>query len=238
MATFKTLTQLIEMVRFKADIQNDGNHVSDDEITIYINDSIATLHSLLVDGTDGTLFAKNAGNLVKIGDYAWQLPSDFSQLVDVSVYTGGQYVRSIQADPQAYAALTQVNANGWYSRTQHFLQWNIEQGRAELFLFPSVNVEANDIAVRYIAEPPQLSLLTDTLNFPTFWYLWVVYNAAIQCSVKEESNPQPLMAERERVEKRIRDHIRNMTPTRVKHIRKVDQSFGFGLPTVNFRSGN
>ncbi len=217
----KTLSQLRTLVRQKADIENDGNHITDAEIDSYINAGVEALYSLLTDGTDGTLFSKNAGVLHKLGTNTYQLPSDFGQLVSVDIFTGGTYVRSTQADPQDQAQLSQKVYQG-SAYTRHFLKWNIEQGRGELWIYPEPSATV-DVAAQYIPEPPVLSLDTDTLKFPTFWYQWVVYDAAISCSIKEESDPSALMSERERIERRVRDHIRSMTPTRVKTIRQASR---------------
>lgn len=214
----KNLSQLREMVRQKADIENDGKHISDAEVDSYINDSIKLLHSLLVDGTDGQLFAKNAGVLTKIGKYSFQLPSDFSQLVSVDIRVQNWYVRSLQADPQDYAQLTDLREYGHWMPRRHFLRWSIEQGRAELFIFPEP--QADKVAVQYVPVAPVLSLDADTLNWPDFWYQWVVFDSAIQCANKEESFNQALLQEKEKVERRIRDHIRSMTVTEMKTIRK------------------
>jgi hypothetical protein len=215
----KNLSQLREQTRQKSDIENDGKHTSDTEVDSYINDSIKLLWSLLVDGTDGQLFAKNAGVLQKLGTYSYQLPGDFSQLVSVDINVNSRYVRSAQADPQDYAQLTDRAVDNFYTERSHFLRWSIEQNRAELFIFPEPNA-TSDVAVQYIPAAPVLSLDTDTLNWPDFWYQWVVLDAAIQCSNKEESIVQALVVEREKVERRIRDHIRSMTITEIKTIRK------------------
>ena len=220
-------------------MEDDGNFIPDSEVDDYINDAIDLLYSILVDGTDGTLFAKNAPILNKIGDNAYQLPGDFHQLVDVAVFVGHTYIRSIQADPQDYAQLTTQNYNG-QAYTRHFLQWNVEQNRAELFIFPAPS-QTQDIAVRYIPTPPVLELDSDELGFPSFFYQWVVLDTAVQMANKEESNTEALLFERDKVEKRIRDHIRSMTPTRVKTIRNVsrwdERNSRFALPTINYRSG-
>lgn len=230
---FKTLSQLRTLVRQHADIENDGAHTSDAEIDSYINTSTAFLYSLLTDGTDGSLFAKNAGVLTKIGDNAYQLPGDFSQLIDVSVKTGATYINSVAADPQDYAQLTLANSTSY--STQHYLQWNVAQGRGELFIFPTPT-STDDVAVRYVPEAPALSLDADTLNFPSFWYQWVVLDSAIQCTNKEESNPQALHLEREKVERRIRDHIRSMAISTVKTIRKIRQTRHRATPPINYGS--
>ena len=216
-----TLSTLRAQVRAKADIENDGKHISDSEVDGYINDSIRLLHSLLVDGTDGQLFAKNAGVLAKVGTHAYQLPPDFSQLVSVDIKSGGHYRRSEQADPQDYAQLTKMTSRGIYSPRAHFLRWSLAQGRGELFIFPEPNATA-DVAVQYVPVAPTLSLDSDNLTWPDFWYQWVVFDAAIQCTNKGENLAQTnaLSMEREKTERRIRDHIRSMTVTRVKTIRR------------------
>jgi len=230
---FKTLAQIREMIRQRADVENNGNHTDDDEVDSLANASIETLHSMLVDGTDGTLFAKNAGVLTKLGDNSYQLPSDFTQLVSLDIKSGSTYIRSHQADPQDYAQLT-LNNYGGQNHYSHLLRWNTAQGRGELFIFPTP-ANTSDVAVQYIPEPPFLSSDSDTLNWPTFWYQWVVLDAAVQISIKEESDPSGLMAERQKIEKRVRDHIRSMTPTRVKQIRRVRRGYydRFRLPPIN-----
>jgi hypothetical protein len=68
---------------------------------------------------------------------------------------------------------------------------------------------------------------SDELKFPTFWYMFVVLDAAIKCLTKEESDPSALMAERERYERRVRDHINSMIPTQVKTIRWIAGRRGY-----------
>jgi len=235
---FPTLSELITRVRQKADMENDGNFISDTEITHLLNDSIAMLWSTLIDGTNGSLFSTNAPVLPKIGDNAYQLPNDFYKLVDVAIFTGGTYLRSIEADPQSYAQLTVQNYNG-VAFTQHLLQYNQAQGRFELSVFPAPAVTAN-IAVRYIPKAPALSVSTDELRLPSDWHMWAVLDAAIQCLIKEESDPSAQMAERDRREQRIKDDIRSMGVTRVKRIRKLGdedaRTSRFLLPSINFSS--
>lgn len=215
-----TLSTIREQVRAKADIQNDGNHISDTEVDGFINDSIRHLHSLLVDGTDGQLFAKNAGVLTKVGTYSYQLPSDFSQLVSVDIRSGSRYIRSLAADPQDYAQLTDLENYGTWMPRRHFLRWSLAQGRGELFIFPEPAATA-DVAVQYVPSAPSLSVDSDNLTWPDFWHQWVVFDAAIQCTNKSENLAvsNALSVERGIIEKRVRDHIRSMTVTRFNTIR-------------------
>jgi len=215
-----TLSIIREQVRAKADIQNDGNHISDAEVDGFINDSVRHLHSLLVDGTDGQLFAKNAGVLTKVGTFSYQLPSDFSQLVSVDIRTQGRYIRSTAADPQDYAQLTDLDNWGLEHPRRHFLRWSLAQGRGELFIFPEPDATA-DVAVQYVPSAPSLSADADNLTWPDFWHQWVVFDAAIQCTNKGENfaSSNALSVERGIIEKRIRDHIRSMSVTSFRTIR-------------------
>ena len=218
----KNLSNLRSEVRQKADIENDGQHITDAEVDGYIQDAVEKLHSLLVDGTDGQLFAKNAPVLTKLGTNSYQLPADFGQLVTVDVRSGGsRYVRSIEADPQDYAQLTDIQFYGPYQPRYHYLRWNIEQGRGEVYLFPPPD-NTSDIAVQYVPQAPVLDSDTATLNWPDFWAQWVVFDAAIMCAAKSDNTAayQTLGNERERVERRIRDHIRSMSVSETSTIRK------------------
>ena len=227
---FKTLSELILLVRRKADIENAGLHVSDDEITDYINSAIAMLWSLLIDGTNGTFFAKVSPDLVKVGDNAYQLPSDFFKLVEVSIDWNNRYFPVTEADPQEYGILLKRPFVGrYYSR--YFFQFNADQGRFELFIFPAADVDK--ILVRYIPAAQVLSLTTDELRLPSNWYEWVVFDATIQCMIKEESDPSVLIMEREKREQRLKDDIRSMTPATVETIRKMHRTNSHRPPNID-----
>ena len=227
----KTLDELTLTVRRKADIENAGLHVSDAEIAEYLNSSIAMLWSLLIDGTDGTLFAKVSPNLLKTGTNAYQLPGDFFKLVELSVDYGNRFYPASEADPQEYGILLRrPNGHAW--STKYFFQFNVEQGWFELFVFPEPR-ETDDLFVRYIPTAPVLSLGTDELKFPSNWDEWVVFDSAIQCVNKEESDPTPLMEEREKRERRLKDDIRSMAPATVGTIRRFGRTNNRTAPDIN-----
>jgi hypothetical protein len=230
----KTLTELTLLVRRKADIENAHKHVSDDEIKDYLNSSIAMLWSLLIDGTDGSLFAKVSGDLRDIGGAdgnSYQLPDDFYKLVELSIDRGNRMYPASEADPQEWGTLLRrPNVGAW--QTRYFFQYNIEQGRFELFVFPKPR-ETNDLFVRYIPTAPMLSLGTDELKFPSNWDEWVVFDAAIQCLNKEESDPTPLMEEREKRERRLKDDIRSMAPATVGTIRRFGRTATRTAPNID-----
>lgn len=227
---FKTLTELILLVRRKSDLENANKHVSDDEITDYINSAIAMLWSLLIDGTNGTLFAKLSPELVKLGDNSYQLPADFFKLLEISIDWNNRFFPVTEADPQEYGVLLKRPSVGRI-HSRYFFQFNPDQGRFELFIFPGPAVE--DLLVRYITAAQVLSLGTDELKLPSNWYEWVVFDAAIQCMIKEESDPSILIMEREKREKRLKDDIRSMTPATVETIRKMSRSNSLRPPNID-----
>jgi hypothetical protein len=231
MAQFQTLDELTLLVRRKADIENSGLHVSDDEIKDYINSANAMLWSLLIDGTDGTLFAKVSPDLVKVGDNSYRLPADFFKLVEISVNWGNRYYPAVEADPQEYGILLRRNLVSQIN-TRYFFQFNSAQGWFELFVFPEPNA-VSDILIRYIPAAQILSLGTNELKLPSNWYEWVVFDAAIQCMIKEESDPSVLIMEREKRERRLKDDIRSMSPATPGSIRTFRVSSHLIPPSIN-----
>ena len=85
-----TLLSLREYSRQLADMEDDGNFVSEAELTRYVNDAAADYYDLLIDADDAKLLAKSGGVLTKTGDFAWDLPNDFYRLVSVDWGGGGR----------------------------------------------------------------------------------------------------------------------------------------------------
>lgn len=200
-------------------MEDDGNFISSDEVRDYVNASIQTFWDFLVGEDGGSLFATVAPTLSKIGDNAYQLPSDYYRLIDVSVKTTSQYLRAIQADEQEYAQLLTQTYNG-IAYTRYYLHWNVAQDRFEIFLFPAPD-NTDDILVRYIPNAPELSLDSDTLNLPNSWVDWVVLDVAIKMLTKEESSTEALEYQKQQLEARILDAINEMNKTSVKRIRDI-----------------
>jgi len=217
MATNVTLTDLITHVRQRADMENSA-FCSDSEITHYINDGIFDLYAKMVNVDDGKLFATVSPTLVKVGNNAYQLPSNFMRLVDVNVYTGSRWVPAYEADSQDYLNLLSRQYDGDYD-VRYFLYLNQDQGRYELFLFPAKSVSS--IGVRYIKEAPRLTLGTDTLKWPSNWHEAIVLDAAIKCLEKEESEAAHLHIERDRAEARILKDVREQSVAQIRTLRDV-----------------
>lgn len=214
----KTLLQLRTLVRRRADIENDGNHISDAEIDDLINDGVENLWYLLGDLGAANLFAVQAPALTALGNNSFLLPNNFNKLVEVSVKAGGSYYRSEAADPESISYLADESGDLSDYASRHYLHWNIDQARAELFVYPA---PANTkLSVRYIPSPPDLSLDTDVLPLPDGYHQWVVWDAVVACLQKREQDPRGAASEREKVEARIRGHVDSMEVTRAYSIRR------------------
>ena len=233
-----TRAEIREQIRRVADIENDGNHITDAEINDDINNSLSALWAMLVDADDGSLFSKVAPTTVQIGDNAYRLPLDFLRLVSVDILYNSVYVHSVQADPQRYAQLRRLSTRG-LNFAQHYLQWNKDQNWYELFLFPSPS-STDQIFVRYIPSAQQLSMDDQELNLPADWHRWVVYDVGIKCYIKEESDPALVIMERETIKGRIINDIKSQSVAQVKTIRDVaawEDGGRFALPPINY-TGN
>jgi hypothetical protein len=213
----RTLTQLIAEVRQRSNMEST-TFVTDSEITHYLMDEIRKLHGKIANIDDGSLLGTVSPTLTQIGDNAYQLPSDFMRLIDVNIYTGDRWVPSFPADPQDYLSLLTRSYTGDFS-TLYFLKLNLEQGRYELFLFPSK--DPDNIGVRYIQEHPTLSLGSDTLNWPSAWHVVPILGAAIKCIEKEESDATGLIYEYNTSTQSVLKDVRTQKVAEVETIRQL-----------------
>ena len=196
----------------------NGNFVSSAELQDYINDEIQDLYAKMVNVDDGALFATVSPTLVQIGNNAYQLPSDFMRLVDVNIYDGGRWIPAYEGDPQDFLNNLTRNYSGDHD-VRFYLRLNQNIGRYELFLFPAKDVA--NIGVRYVPEAPKLTLGTDTLKWPSNWADPVVTGAAAKCLMKEESEFQHLLLEKDGTVKRVLKDIRSQQVSKIETLRDV-----------------
>jgi hypothetical protein len=230
-----TFTNIVQQIRRISDIEDDGNHITDEEIKEDFNNSLNSLWSIIVNLSNGSLVSKVAPELPQLGNNSYQLPEDFLRLVSVDIKRSSNiWVHSTEADPQRYAQLLELSGRV-NSFSQHYLQFNTKQGWYELFIFPSA--EPTYLFVRYVPYAPQLELDTDVLMLPGDWKRWAVYDTAIKCYIKNEQDPSVLVMEREKVEQRVIEDVRASSPAQVETIRDVsdwEQAGRFVLPDINY----
>jgi hypothetical protein len=83
-----TLLQLKDRSRQRADMEN-SEFVTDAELTIYINGSIAELHDLLVASYGSDYFLSSTTFSTVAGTESYSLPADFYKLMGVDVQVSG-----------------------------------------------------------------------------------------------------------------------------------------------------
>lgn len=229
-----TFSNIVSQIRRVADIETDGNHITNIEIKEDFNNSLHALWAMVVNASNGSLVSKIAPKLVQLGDNSYQLPIDFLRLLSVDIMHSRGPLHSVEADPQRYAQLLRQSDRGLFF-SQHYLQFNKDQGWYELFIFPGLSPD--EILVRYVPTAPQLDTDISVLTLPADWLRWGVYDTAIKCNIKEETNPTPLMVERDKIEGRIVEDVRAQSPTQVKAIRDVsawEDGGRFMLPPINY----
>lgn len=218
----KTLLELRTGSRQRADLEEDGNVIDDVEANDYVNESVAELWDLVVEGDGAQLFAKNAPILTKTGDNSYILPSDFYKLVSVSYSTGGEYV---QGQPFDSAETAVVAAN---PPTPENFVYSLRLGTLALedhiFTFPAL--DEDKLAVVYIPESPILSADTDSVDGINYFHSFVMYSAASKMVDKVGLDSTHLLLRLRRLEERIRHHIRTLDGHYPAVIREVSSHIG------------
>lgn len=197
----KTLKQLREAARARADMIDDSGAVTDAEADDYVNQAYHELYDLITMADEAKLFAVNAFELPQVGETnEFALPDSFYRLVSMHVLVSGRYVAGVPADPSSYAELAAAGTN--LSSYRYFIRWNINTGTRSMFVFPKPTSET--LAVTYWPQPRELSLDNHMLDNPASWLELVIVSAAIRMIDKVERDATPLLLAKRRLEERIR----------------------------------
>lgn len=200
----RTLTQLIADVRERADIEN-STHISDTEITRYVNQGIAQLHAMIVDQNEDE-FAVEVTKSVASGDASMFIVGTGGDTPPASVYkvlavdriaTDGTSCPVRRFTLQERALLDSAGANGSPFRSMYRLR-----GLNTVLFSPPIDT-ATSIRVTYIEASADLKNPGDYYDGRDGWEEWVTLDAAIRCLIKEESDTSDLVRERAMVEQRI-----------------------------------
>lgn len=219
----KTLSQLREGARQRADMTLDSDAVSDTLANEFVNDAWHELYDLIVASDNAKLFAVNATTPPKVGEFSYRLPGDFYRLVSLHSRRGEYYIPGIPADPAQYAEL----ADNWYDHAQpkYFVRWHINTGERFVFVFPSPQ-EA--LAIIYFPQPKVLSVDSDSLDNPASWLEHVMLGAAIRMLTKIERDTSSLMYMQGLLTERIENGVLSMDFNGPRRIRDVAYRYGFG----------
>ena len=204
MARTRTRLELRTDARQLAD-QVDTNFVTDAVANYWINQSVAELWDLLVS-TDIDRYVKEATISTTEGTKSYSLPSDFYKPREVEKLVNSERITIEQF---------QFAEKNRYRDTPYFglpyedflpryriMQQGIDGSDALIFFEPDPGT--GTYYLWYVQAPQQLSDDADTFDGVAGWEDHIVYNVAIKMLIREESDPTPLVFERDRIERRIK----------------------------------
>ncbi len=173
MANPATLRSLKDRALDYADMTGSG-FPDEQRLADYVNSGLSELHDILVNSYEDYLRKKQTITIVA-GTEEYGLPSDF--LKAMKLY--------------------------WLSNGRRF---NIDQYHLrEVSGYRASPIQAGTVEMWYIPQFTPLQDDSETISpvFPVGWEDFAALNAAIRLSIREESDPSPLIQEREIQRQRI-----------------------------------
>ena len=228
------LSQMRDRARSAADCVNDA-HITDTELTQWINNGLAELHDLFVAAYDEILTVvtgTGTGDIsVVSGTSSYALPSDFYKMVGVDYLYGTLPYRFTMS------RFTPRERNRYQGPFAPYIVGRMING----VLVPEYRVRGRYIDL--IPQPTQLmgngkmrlyyikqfaNLVNDTdlvdASIPNGWEEFAVLSAAVCCLIKQERDPAALMSQRQKIEERVRQEAEDIDigePMRVTDIRRM-----------------
>ncbi len=178
-----TLTDLIARVRERSDTEFD-DHVTDSEITKYINASAQELYELIISAFSEHYFINEQTINLVAGTYEYSLASDFFKLKGVDY----------QLNNNQYAAMDRFQFRERNNNSQYpygpikYSLW----GTSKIKFLPQEQVRNGIVKIYYIPVYPGLVNGTDVLQGFNGWEEYVVIDAAIKIKVKKDLNSKDL----------------------------------------------
>ncbi len=178
-----TLEKLRELIRVRAKMQN-SKFIKDAELNDIINESISSLHDLIIQHRGDEYFEKSSTISLSQGVYEYDLPSDFYKL------------NSIENDshrPLDSFSRSDKNYN------QGFLKYKLSNGKIVF----NRDHASGDLTLYYIPVTPVLSNNEDSTDFYNGWEKFVICDCARVLLEMEESDSSHLLREMQRIMARI-----------------------------------
>jgi hypothetical protein len=197
MARTRTLVQLRAEVRERADIENDP-HITDPEITRFVNQSIAALHGKLVQLSEDDFTAtQTIATVAGVSGYA--LSVKFYKLISVEITANGN-TRRAERWTWAEHARYRSASSSWSLPRQPISYRLVGSDAIELRPAPD---GVYDVTVYCALAQEALVADADVYDGRDGWEEWVVLDAAIKCKTKSEESVTDLVRERAEVMARI-----------------------------------
>ena len=222
MARTRTLTDLIADVRDRADVEN-STHVTDAQITRYINQSGAALHAMMVEHDEDEFTEELTLTAAAGAEYS-----------TIGTGAGGEF---LEVKPYKIVGVDVVDSNGVsypVPRYMHGERANLEsagitsvfqltryrwRGTNTLYWAPPFSTNVT-VRVTYVPSYVDLSG-SDPFDGRDGWEEWIVLDAAIKVAIKEETDDSQMVRERAVVEQRIRQQMiarDRANPKRIKDV--------------------
>lgn len=222
-----TLAQLITTVRERGDYVN-SQFVTDAEITTYINQSYAELYDILIQafGNDYFVAAPYVFQTTGTTQQQYPLPSNLYKLIGVDL--------QVSASPASWVTLRKfefternkywlANQYAYYGITN--LRYRLVGGNLWLTPVPAQN---QSLQLWYIPRVSYLVNSTDVVDGVSGWEEYIIVDAVMKCRIKEETEIQELMAQKQALLVRITNAAENRDasePSRVSDTQSVDQGW-------------
>lgn len=180
----------------------------------WINEAHQKLHGMLVDAL-GEEYVSSTSSFTTSATSDYALPSGFYKLFGVDLEYHGimrALTRYERPERNAYREI----------RPEALPRYSLVGSNLRLYPIPTAGLAGT---ILYAPEATVLVNAGDSVTYPNGWEKYIVIDAAIQALLKEESDTRALMAERERIEKEIREakEARDMaTPKRVVDVMMTD----------------
>lgn len=206
MARTRTLAQLRDEVRIRADVESLADRHPDDELTRFINQSCQALREI-VSLAGHEYYRKTSSVNTTAGQGYVAYPSDAVSVLGVDCTVQGRTYNLTPYMRHERNRFDDVTVDGGYPQ-----QFRVSQNTGTtpvLEIIPEPQ-GVYPLVIYYVPILTALSLDADTFDGVAGWEEWVVLDSAVKVLTKEGAGPEigVLMAERDRVEERIR----NMAP--------------------------
>lgn len=186
MARLRTLTNLLDDLRKRADIENVTDRFPDAELTEYLNQSIARLYSSL-DMMDHTYYQtfRVVTTVDNTGSYS--LPANFWHMKRVTLTFEGKPYTLRRFNPLDTDAIERLGQSNYYPVFYELAEDNI-------ILRPTPAGDY-DVTLYYAMAPQRLTTGSDTFDGVAGFEEWVILNAAIKVRRKNRQDATDLMSD-------------------------------------------
>lgn len=198
MASNVTLAQLKQRARERCDMVN-STFISDAELTSFINSSVKELYDRLLDAGEFYYMSTATINIVA-NTAAYDLPTDFYKMLGVDLVVDAQgngvTLKPFQFEQRNAYLFTPT----WNVVGLSYLRYMIQANKIKFVPVPN---GSTTVKIYYAPAFTNLSANSDTFDGINGWEEYVVIETAIKMLIKEESDPQALMLQKQEITQRI-----------------------------------